>query len=93
MLRMLVAVLLRQAKKNAPGQPERWLADLQSTKWEGINKSNGQITGTSVNGKSVYVAAVPGASVADLLMATEIALRCVELGLEGPPAVTQARFV
>lgn len=90
---MLVAVLLRQAKANAPGEPERWLADLQATKWESVNQSNGQITGTNVNGKSVYVSAMPGCSIADLLMATELALRCVEHGLDLPPSVTAARFV
>lgn len=89
---MLVAVLLRQANTNAPGQPEVWLESLQTTKWNAISAQNGQITGTSVNGKSVTLAALPGCSIADILMATELAIRVCELGLENAPGRTQARL-
>lgn len=93
MLRLLVAVLLRQARANSPGQPEVWLLALQSTKWTAVNAQNGQITGTSVNGKSVYITGVPGCSLADTMMATELALQICEAGLDGPVSKTQARLV
>lgn len=92
MLKLLVAVLMRQAETNSPGDPATWLQSLQSTKWSSLNAQNGQITGTSVNGKSVYLAALPGCSIADILMATELAIQLCERGLSGPPGKTQARL-
>ena len=89
---MLVSVLIRQARKNQESDPVGWLTDLQATKWEGVNAQNGQITGTSVNGKSVYIAALPGCSIADLLMATELAIQTLENGFIAPPGVTHARM-
>lgn len=90
MLRLLVSVLLRQAKNNSPGDPVSWLETLQTSKWTDVNAQNGQITGTSVNGKTVSIATLPGCSIADLLMATEIALQTLERGLPGPVSRTQA---
>lgn len=92
MLKLLVAVLMRQANANSPDDPAAWLAALQTTKWSSTNAQNGQITGTSVNGKSVYLSTAPGCSMADILMATELALQLCERGLTGPPGKTQARF-
>jgi hypothetical protein len=92
MLKLLVSVLLRQANNNSPGQPNVWLEALQLTKWTSLNAQNGQITGTSVNGKSVYLSTPPGCSIADLMAATEIALQICERGLSGPPGTTQARM-
>ena len=92
MLKLLVAVLMRQAEINSPGDPMTWLQSLQTTKWGNLNTQNGQITGTSVNGKSVYISAVPGCSLGDILMATELALQLCERGLSGPPGKTQARL-
>jgi hypothetical protein len=91
MLKVLVAILIRQANRNAPDDPAGWLESLQATKWANLNAQNGQITGTSVNGKSVYLSTPPGASLADILTAAELALQCVERGLSGPPGKTQAR--
>lgn len=90
MLKLLVSVLLRQANNNSPGEPQVWLEALQLTKWTSVNAQNGQITGTSVNGKSVYLSVRPGCSIADLLMATELALQICERGLAGAPGKTQA---
>jgi hypothetical protein len=53
MLRVLVAILLRQANTNALSDPATWLTALQAAKWDAANAQNGQITGTMVNGKSV----------------------------------------
>jgi len=92
MLKLLVAVLMRQANNNSPGDPATWLEALQVTKWTSVNAQNGQITGTSVNGKSVYLSTAPGCSIADLLMATELALQLCERGLSGPSGKTQAKL-
>jgi hypothetical protein len=90
MLKLLVAVLMRQANAQSPGEPQTWLEALQLTKWDSVNAQNGQITGTSVNGKSVYLTTLPGCSIADILMATELALQLIERGHSGPPGKTQA---
>lgn len=83
-MKLLVQILLRRAREENEADPRQWLLDLQSTKWTSVNQQNGQIVGTSVNGKSVQLQALPGTSLADLLMASELALQTMEAGLSGP---------
>lgn len=85
MFKMLVNVLLRQASINNEGDPRQWLIDLQTTKWTDVNAQNGQIVGTSVNGKSVTLASLPGTSIADIMMATEVAIQLVDAGFDYAP--------
>ena len=79
-MKLLVQILLRRARENNPADPRQWLLDLQATKWTSVDAQNGQIIGTSVNGKSVTLQALPNISVADLLMGTELALQQIESG-------------
>ncbi len=83
-MRTLVQILLRQALRNNQANPREWLEDLQATKWDALNSQNGQIIGTSVNGKSVNLQALPGTTIADLIMATELALQTLDAGLTNP---------
>lgn len=83
-MKLLCQILIRRAIANQPSDPRGWLMDLQQTKWESVNTHNGQIIGTSVNGKSINLQAVPGTTLADLLTATELALQTIEAGLTSP---------
>ncbi len=83
-MRLLVSILLRQARLAAPTDPRTWLETLQTTKWTALNAQNGQIIGTSVNGKSVNLQALPNTTIADLLMATELAIQTIDAGLDRP---------
>ncbi len=83
-MKLLVQILIRRAIANQPADPRGWLMDLQASKWTSVNAQTGQIVGTSVNGKSVTLQALPGINLADLLQATEIALQTVEAGLTSP---------
>ena len=83
-MKLLCQILIRRAIANQPSDPRGWLMDLQQTKWESVNTHNGQIIGTSVNGKSINLHAVPGTTLADLLTATELALQTIEAGLTSP---------
>ena len=83
---------MRQANAQSPGDPIAWLEALQLAKWDSVNAQNGQITGTSVNGKSVYMTTLPGCSIADTLFASQRAMELIEAGHSGPPSKTQARF-
>ncbi|NBW23279.1 MAG: hypothetical protein EBR82_86575 [Caulobacteraceae bacterium] len=89
-MKILVSILLRQARNNNPGNPRTWLEDLQSTKWTDVSAQNGQIVGTALNGKSITIQALPGASIADILTASELALQTLEAGLTGPSNETRA---
>jgi len=88
----IVSVLLRQARRNNASQPEKWLEDLQATKWTSVSAQNGQIIGTSVNGKSVSIQVLPGTSIADLMINTELALQILEAGGSAPSNSTRASF-
>lgn len=90
MLRILVNILIRQAKRNAPDDPATWLGDLQAGKWGALNAQTGQITSTMVNGKSVTIQATPGCSLADILAASELAIQCIQRGLDAMPSRTRA---
>lgn len=85
-MKLLCQILIRRAIAAQPANPRGWLMDLQATKWTSVNTHNGQIIGTSVNGKSVNLQALPGITLADLLTATELALQTVEAGLTSPPS-------
>ena len=91
-MKELVAVVLRQARRNNPSRPEVWLASLQSSKWTSVSAQNGQIVGTSVNGKSVSLQALPNTSIADLMIATELALQIIEAGGDMPSSSSRAIF-
>ncbi len=83
-MKLLVQILIRRAIANQPADPRGWLMDLQASKWSSVNAQTGQIVGTSVNGKSVTLQALPGINLADLIQATEIAIQTVEAGLTSP---------
>ncbi len=83
-MKLLVSLLLRQAIRKNQANPRDWLLELQDTKWASVSAQNGQIIGTSVNGKTVQLQALPGTSIADLLQATELALQTLEAGLTTP---------
>jgi len=91
-MQMLVKILIRQARTNQPGNPVAWLEALQTTKWTAISAQNGQIVGTSVNGKSVSLQALPGTSIADLITATELAIETLEAGLDAPSTKSAVLF-
>ncbi len=84
----LANVLLRLAESQ-PGGARQYLLDLITAKFGAINTQNGQITSTSVNGKSMTLQAVPGASLAQTLAAAELALSALERGLTRVPRQTQ----
>lgn len=83
-MKLLVQILLRRAREENESDPRQWLLDLQASKWSGVNSQNGQIVGTSVNGKSVQLQALPNTSIADLLAASELAIQCLDAGLTSP---------
>lgn len=83
-MKTLVQILIRRAIANQPADPRGWLLDLQASKWTSVNSQTGQIVGTSVNGKSVSLQALPGINLADLFTATELALQTLEAGLTSP---------
>lgn len=91
-MKTLVRILLRQARLANPSNPYSWLESLQTTKWTDVNAQNGQIIGASVNGKYVSLQALPGTTIADLMVATEEALSCLDAGLSSPSSETVANF-
>lgn len=90
MVRLLVNILIRQAQINNENDPRQWLIDLQSTKWTDFSAQNGQIVGTSVNGKSVTLAMPDGMSISTILAATELAINYLDAGLDRASAYTIA---
>lgn len=89
-MKLLVSILIRQAIRAQPGNPRGWLDDLQATKWTAVSAQNGQIIGTSVNGKTVQLQALPGTSIADIMGATELAIQHFDAGLLTPRTETVA---
>lgn len=83
-MKTLVQILIRQALRNNEANPREWLEDLQATKWTSVNTQSGQIIGTSVNGKSVNLQALPGINLADVIMATELAIQTLDAGMMSP---------
>ena len=87
-MRNLVNILLRQARRNNPSNPRKWLEDLQASKWTDMTAQNGQIVGTALNGKSITVQALPGTTIADIIQASEDAITTLDAGFTS--AVTQS---
>lgn len=86
----LANILLRQAEKTQNARA--YLDDLITAKFTDLNSQTGQIVGTTVNGKSVQLQALPGASLADIMAAAELALSCLERGLTRVPRQTYPLF-
>jgi hypothetical protein len=89
-MKLLVQILLRQARRNNQANPRDWLEDLQASKWTSLTAQNGQIVGTALNGKSITVQALPGTTIADLIQASEIAIQTLDSGLSSPRSETVA---
>lgn len=87
-MKILVSILLRQARRNNAANPRKWLEDLQASKWTDMSAQNGQIVGTALNGKSITVQALPGTTIADIIQASEDAITTLDAGFTS--AVTQS---
>ena len=86
----LANAMLRIAKLQNSTNPRQYLQDIIEAKLGSINVQNGQITSTTVNGKSMTLQALPGTSLIDNLLAAELALTCLERGLDYVPRTTFA---
>lgn len=86
-IRILANILLRQAEKTA--NPRAYLDELITAKFTTVNAQNGQIIGTTVNGKTVTLQALPGAKLTDVMQAADLALGALEAGLHRVPSTTQ----
>jgi hypothetical protein len=94
-MKMLCRVLLRQALIAQPINPRSWLVALQTSQYTALSASGGDITGTSVNGKSVSLSIPANFSKKDLLDATEICIQFLDRGGDptiGPVSTTMAVF-
>lgn len=85
----LANVLLRMGETQTGGS-RQYLLNIITSKWSDINTMNGQIIGTSVNGKTMTLQAVPGCSLPQIMQAAELALSTLERGLNRVPRQTQA---
>ena len=88
MANTLANALIRVAQTQTA--PRQYLLDLIASKVGSITSLNGQITSTTVNGKSMTLQAVKGASVSEVLDAAQLALSCLECGLNRVPSSTYA---
>ncbi len=86
MIVQLANILIRQANKTLNAR--QYLDDLITAKFTSVNAQTGQITATTVNGKSMTLQAMPGASLRDIMMASELALSALERGLQVVPRQT-----
>lgn len=86
MIRILANILLRQAEKTQ--NPRQYLDDLITSKVTTASAQGGVIISTTVNGKSVTFQAVPGTTIADFMVAADLALRALECGLTSVPSTT-----
>lgn len=91
MVAILVNILLRQARAANAANPRDWLIALQTSHWTTTNTQGGQITSSSVNGKSVSLTVLPGMSTAHILAATEMAIKALEMGLTHYPTAQTAK--
>lgn len=80
--------LIRRAKKEA--NPRAYLEDILDVKLTAVMTQGGAITGTTVNGKTLTLQVIPGASIADVMTAAELALSSLEAGLDKVPRQTLA---
>ena len=83
---MLANIILRQAEKTLNAR--QYLDDLVTAQFTSVNAQTGQITATTVNGKSMSLQAMPGASLRDIMVAAEMALSAQERGLHRVPRQT-----
>lgn len=86
MLRQLANILLRQAEKTQ--NPRAYLDELITSKITTASAQGGVIISTTVNGKSVAFQALPGTTIADFMVAAEMALSALECGLSRVPSST-----
>ncbi len=86
MIRVLANILLRQARKQ--DNPRQYLDDIISANLTTVRNQGGVITGTTVNGKSLTLQVLPGASIRDVMVAAQYALSCAEQGLDCVPSQT-----
>ncbi len=88
MIVTLANILIRQANKTE--NPRAYLDDLLTAKLTAVITQGGAITGTTVNGKTLTLQLLPGASVRDVMAAAELALSSLEAGLGKVPRQTLA---
>lgn len=90
MIVTLANVLLRQAEKT--GNARAYLDEIITAKLSDISAQGGQIVGTTVNGKTLTLQSLPGMSTRDYMAAAELALGCLERGLNRVPRQTTVLF-
>lgn len=78
MLKVLVQILIRQAKNANPSDPAFWLLTLQTANFNDLTEAGGVITSSAVNGSSFSVTIPAGFGPQDVLIATEQALQALE---------------
>ena len=86
MIRLLANALLRQAEKT--DNPRAYLDELLTSKLTTASSQGGVIISTTVNGKSVTFQALPGTTIADFMVASQLALETLECGLSRVPSYT-----
>lgn len=86
MIVMTANILLRQANKTQNART--YLDDIITAKFDTLSAQGGVITGTTVNGKSLTLQALPGVSTRDVMVAAQLALSALECGLTVVPRQT-----
>lgn len=90
MVVQLANIIIRQAEKTQNARA--YIDELITAKFTTVNAQNGQIVGTTVNGKTLNLQALPGTSLADIMTAAELALSTLERGLNRVPRQTSTLF-
>jgi hypothetical protein len=90
MVVQLANIIIRQAEKTQNARA--YIDELITAKFTTVNAQNGQIVGTTVNGKTLNLQAIPGTSLADIMSAAELALSTLECGLSRVPRQTSTLF-
>jgi ribosome-associated translation inhibitor RaiA len=90
MVVQLANIIIRQAEKTQNARA--YIDELITAKFTTVNAQNGQIVGTTVNGKTLNLQAMPGTSLADIMSAAELALSTLERGLNRVPRQTSVLF-
>lgn len=86
MVVQLANVFLRRARNTSNAR--QYLLDIIDAKADSVVTQTGQIIGTTVNGKSLTLQSIPGANLAHVLAAAELALSTLESGLASVPRST-----
>lgn len=84
----LANIMLRQAEKTANAR--QYVDDLITSTFSTIGAQGGMIIGTSVNGKTMTLQALPGMTQAHYVAAAELALSSLEAGLTRVPRTSYA---